>query len=48
MNSKPALRVVVMEEVAMVLKYSHISFTAGATTLSLFYPYASLIMPTAG
>ena len=48
MNRKSALRVVVMEGMAMVPELLHLSFTAGATTLSPLSPYDSLLMPTAG
>ena len=47
MNSKPALRVVVMEGMEMVPTFLHLSFSVGDTTLSPLYPYASLLMPTA-
>ena len=48
MNSKPDLRVVVMEGMAMVPKILHTSFTDGATSMYPLFPYAYLLMPTAG
>ena len=46
MNRNQVLRVVVMEEIAMVPKLLNISSTSGTKILSLFSPYASLLMPT--
>ena len=48
MNSKHALRVVVLKGVAMVPKNIHLYFTDGAATMSPFSPYASLLMPKSG
>ena len=45
MNIKSYLRVMLMEGVAMVPEFLHLSSTAGATTLSQIPPYASLLMP---
>ena len=46
MNRKSALRVTVVEGMAMVPKLLHISSTSGTTILLPFFPYASFLMPT--
>ena len=46
MKIKSALRVMVMEGMAMVPKIFHISSTADTTILLSFSPYASLLMCT--
>ena len=47
MDSKLDLNFVVMEGMTMVPKNVNISFTAGATTMSPFSTYSSLLMPKA-
>ena len=44
MTKRSTLMVMVREGVTAVTKFLHISSTFCTTTLSLFYPYASLIM----
>ena len=46
MNRKSALRVMVIEGIAMVPKFLHLYYTAGTTILSPFYYNASLLIPT--
>ena len=46
MNSKPYLRVTVMEGMEMVPKVLHIYSTDGTTAMLSFSTHASLIMPT--
>ena len=46
MNRKPDLRAMVIEGVAMVPDFLHLSFTAYNTTLSPFSPCEYFIMPT--
>ena len=46
MYRKPALRVMVMEGLAMVPKFLHQYYTADTTTLSPFSTYSALLMPT--